>query len=327
MELRKITSVLEHAFPAQPELAKEFTSKFFPHLSALSPHGAQQQQQQQQLMGVGGGVGSGSGFEFGVGGFGSGGSSLATTPSSAAGGGGGYGGPLTSPTSYLLFHQQQQQQQQMQQQSNANPVMLGGFPFTTAQGGGSVGLASTGAVKTQQQQQQPGHRRGNSRNGSTSSINFQSIYSQGMPGLGMIPPPTSSTQSSLASLASLGSLNGQHARKPSLTLISSGIGGGGGGGGIGAHKRQDSLNKSAIDDLRINPYFLTHNNTHTTTAANTATPGHSMSISPTSTTAPAASFPFQSIFPSATSSSSVSGLPAATLAAFSHHNRQPSTDF
>ena len=285
VELRKITSVLEHAFPAQPELAKEFTSKFFPHLSALSPHNVQQQQQL-----LGGGVGS-SDFQFG--GFGSGGSSIATTPSSAAGGA--YGGSITSPTSYLLFHQQQQQ-------GTAAQALLGGFAFNNASTGGA-GAASAGGVKGQ-----PGHRRGNSRNGSASSINFQSIYSQGMPGLGMIPP-TPTTQSSLASLASI---NGQHARKQSLTLS----------GGGAQHKRQDSLNKAAIDELRINPYFLTNS---ASAAASTATPGQSMSISPTSTAAPA-SFPFQSVFPSS-ATTAASALPTASLSSFAHHNRQPSTDF
>ena len=304
VELRKITSVLEHAFPAQPELAKEFTNKFFPHLSALSPHNVQQQQQQQaaqqaaqqaqqqqQLMGGGSG-GGGSDFQFG--GFGSGGSSIATTPSSATGGV--YGGSITSPTSYLLFHQQQQQQG-----STAPTGLLHGFAFNASSTGGG-GTAAGAGVKAQ-----PGHRRGNSRNGSTSSINFQSIYSQSMPGLGMIPP-TPTPQQSLASLASI---NGQqHARKQSLTLA----------GGGGQHKRQDSLNKAAIDELRINPYFLTNN---ASSAANTATPGQSMSISPTSTAAPA-SFPFQSVFPSA--ASAASALPTASLSSFTHQ-RQPSTDF
>ena len=307
VELRKITGVLEHAFPAQPELAKEFTNKFFPHLSALSPHNVQQQQQQQQqqreqqqqqqqqqLLG-GGSSGSGSGgggSDFQFGGFGSGGSSIATTPSSAAGGA--YGGSITSPTSYLLFHQQ------LQQQSGAPSSLLGGFAFNSSSAGQSGGAKG-----------QPGHRRGNSRNGgSTSSINFQSIYSQGMPGLGMIPP-TPTTQSSLASLASI---NGQHARKQSLTL--SGV--------VGSqHKRQDSLNKAAIDELRINPYFLNNNNS-ASAAANTATPGQSMSISPTSTAAPA-SFPFQSVFPSA-ATTAASALPSASLSSFTHQ-RQPSTDF
>jgi hypothetical protein len=36
-ELKKMTSVLENAFPSNPELAKEFTNRFFPILSALSP--------------------------------------------------------------------------------------------------------------------------------------------------------------------------------------------------------------------------------------------------------------------------------------------------
>ena len=206
-----------------------------------------------------------------MGGYHSGSSSVSMTPSHVS------HVSLTSPSAFLAF-QQQQQQRDAQVQS----APLAQYPGQQAMGGGA-------------HQKPPSHRRGNSRNGSTSSINLQTLYpsSSSIPGLGMggmFPPPPTPTQT--PSLSSFPSLNGfsHHQRKPSLTMP--------------PPVRIPSLKSEELK--LINPFT-----------------NQSMSISPTAASSSSLPFPFSS----SSSLQTPTALSSFTSSSSSTHRKQPSQDF
>ena len=288
-ELKKLTDMLKGFFPHAPEMAKEFTGKFFPKLSALSPQGSLAAAASQY--GSGDSVMSGVGpmFPFQPAQYHSG-QSMASHGSHQSHLSGG-SGSLSSSASFLLSAQQQAQaaQEQALATQHATQQQMGAYS-----GGGSA--------------KPPSHRRSGSRNGSSSSVNLQSIYSSGssIPGLGMgvvgsppssFPPPLLSQLSSSSTSSLLNGFSSSlHRKQPSLTMP--------------PHVRIPSIKS---DELKmIDPFARSSQS--------------SMAISPTSTSSNAP-FPFHMTQTPGQATDKASAFPSSLSQSSSGHRKQPSQDF